>query len=78
MRTLRLPLILLIAGVAAILYLVYQFIVPRNTVLISASGGTYTEGVVGAPQAINPLLCPPASVDNDLCRLLFRGLTQIS
>ncbi len=77
MRTLRLPLILLIAGVAAILYLVYQFIVPRNTVLIPSSGGTYSEGVVGAPQAINPLLCQPASVDNDLCRLLFRGLTQI-
>ena len=77
MRTLRLPLILLIAGVAAILYLVYQFVVPRNTVLVPAPGGTYTEGVVGAPQSVNPLLCAPTSVDHDLCSLVFRGLTRV-
>lgn len=76
MRTLRLPLILLVAGVAAILFFVYQFI-PRSTVLVPAEGGTYREGVVGAPQAINPLLCPPTSVDFDLCRLVFRGLTRL-
>lgn len=78
MRTLRLPLILLVAGVAAIVFIVYQFVIPRNTVLVPAPGGTYTEGVVGAPQAINPLLCQPTSVDNDLCRLVFRGLTRLS
>ena len=77
MRTLRLPLILLVAGVAAILYLVYQFVVPRNTVLVPAPGGTYTEGVVGAPQSVNPLLCAPTSVDHDLCTLVFRGLTRM-
>ncbi len=77
MRTLRLPLILLVAGVAAILVFVYQFVVPRNTVPVPAPGGTYSEGVVGAPQTINPLLCQSTSVDNDLCRLVFRGLTRI-
>jgi len=69
---------LLVAGVAAIVFIVYQFVIPRNTVLVPAPGGTYTEGVVGAPQAINPLLCQPTSVDNDLCRLVFRGLTRLS
>ena len=77
MRTLRLPLILLVAGVAAIIFFVFQFVIPRNTVLVSAPGGTYTEGVVGAPQAVNPLLCQPTSVDYDLCRLVFRGLTRL-
>jgi peptide/nickel transport system substrate-binding protein len=76
-RTLRLPLILLVAGVAAIIFFVFQFVIPRNTVLVPAPGGVYTEGVVGAPQAINPLLCQPTSVDNDLCRLVFRGLTRL-
>jgi peptide/nickel transport system substrate-binding protein len=77
MRTLRLPFILLVAGVAVILYLVYQVVVPRNTVLIPSAGGTYTEGVVGAPQHINPLLCQPAAVEADLCALVFRGLTRL-
>jgi peptide/nickel transport system substrate-binding protein len=76
-RTLRLPLILLVAGVAAIVFFVFQFVIPRNTVLVSAPGGTYTEGVVGAPQAVNPLLCQPTSIDYDLCRLVFRGLTRL-
>jgi peptide/nickel transport system substrate-binding protein len=76
-RSLRLPLILLVAGVAAILFLVYSFIVPRNTVPAPSEGGTYTEGVIGAPQVINPLLCQPTSVDNDLCSLVFRGLTRL-
>lgn len=77
MRTLRLPLILLVAGVAAIVFFVFQFVIPRNTVLAPAPGGTYTEGVVGAPQSINPLLCQPTSVEHDLCRLVFRGLTRL-
>jgi peptide/nickel transport system substrate-binding protein len=76
LRSLRLPLILLVVGVAAILFFVYQFI-PRSTVLVPAEGGTYREGLVGSPQAINPLLCPPTSVDFDLCRLVFRGLTRL-
>jgi peptide/nickel transport system substrate-binding protein len=67
----------LTAGAAAILFLVYQFVVPRNTVQVPAPGGTYTEGVVGAPQFINPLLCQPTTIDNDLCALVFRGLTRI-
>lgn len=68
---------MLVAGVAAILFFVYQFVIPRNTIVVPGPGGTYTEGVVGAPQAVNPLLCQPTSVDNDLCSLVFRGLTRL-
>lgn len=78
MRTLRLPLLFIILGVAAIAFLVYQFIVPRNTVVVPAEGGTYIEGVVGTPKHINPLLCQLNEADRDLCSLVFRGLTQLN
>lgn len=78
MRTLRLPLVLLIAGVAAVIFLVYQFVIPRNTVVVPAEGGVYVEGVVGSPQFMNPVLCQVNDADRDLCTLLFRGLTKLN
>jgi peptide/nickel transport system substrate-binding protein len=73
-----LPLLFIILGVAAIAFLVYQFIVPRNTVVVPAEGGTYIEGVAGTPKHINPLLCQLNEADRDLCSLVFRGLTQLN
>jgi peptide/nickel transport system substrate-binding protein len=43
----------------------------------SASGGRWTEGVVGAPEVINPLLAQPGTTDADLVALLFNGLIRI-
>lgn len=37
-------------------------------------GGSYTEGLVGAPLYVNPLLSSLSDVDSDLARLLFSGL----
>jgi peptide/nickel transport system substrate-binding protein len=73
-----LPLLFIILGVAAIAFLVYQFIVPRNTVVVPAQGGTYIEGVAGTPKHINPLLCQLNEADRDLCSLVFSGLTQLN
>ncbi|RME50524.1 MAG: peptide ABC transporter substrate-binding protein [Caldilineae bacterium] len=42
-----------------------------------ARGGVFREGVAGNPQYINPLLCQAHEVDQDLCKLLFRGLTRL-
>jgi peptide/nickel transport system substrate-binding protein len=78
MRTLRLPLLFIILGVAAIAFLVYQFIIPRDTVLVPAPGGTYVEGVAGAPRNINPLLCQLNDADHDLCSLVFSSLTRLN
>ena len=78
MRTLRLPLLFIVLGVAAIAFLVYQFIVPRNTVVVPAEGGTYIEGVAGTPKHINPLLCQLNEADRDLCNLVFEGLTRLN
>lgn len=46
----------------------------HSTDVVPAQGGTYTEGLVGAPQYVNPLLAPLSDVDSDLSRLLFSGL----
>jgi len=48
-----------------------------DTVLVPDRGGVYREGVAGSPRYLNPLLCQATDVDQDLCNLLYRGLTQI-
>jgi peptide/nickel transport system substrate-binding protein len=47
------------------------------TVLVPDRGGTFREGVAGAPQYLSPIWCQGDSVDHDLCALIYRGLTRI-
>lgn len=44
------------------------------SVVVPAQGGTYTEGIVGYPQFINPLYSDANPVDRDLVKLLMSGL----
>lgn len=46
-----------------------------ETRIVPDYGGTYTEGVIGTPKYINPLLAT-TDVDLDLSSLIFSGLTQ--
>lgn len=39
-------------------------------------GGEYTEGLVGLPQFINPILAPASTTDMDISRLVFSGLLR--
>lgn len=39
------------------------------------SGGQYTEGMVGQPSSINPII-PTNDIDTDLARLIFSGLVK--
>lgn len=48
----------------------------RNFTAVPTTGGEYTEGLIGAPQYINPLLSQTNDVDSDLVRLLFSGLLK--
>lgn len=48
------------------------------TEVVPDDGGSYTEGLVGSPQYINPLLSVSSDVDSDLTRLIFSGLFQYS
>ncbi len=47
------------------------------TTRVPTSGGVFTEGVLGAPQYLNPLLSDPNPVDRELVSLLFDGLTRV-
>jgi len=47
-----------------------------HSILIASEGGTYTEGLVGSPNYINPLLAQYNDVDRDLSILLFNGLLR--
>lgn len=48
----------------------------RNFLPIAVVGGEYTEGLIGAPQYINPLLSQTNDVDADISRLVFSGLLK--
>lgn len=41
-------------------------------------GGTYAEGIVGAPALINPVFAAANDVDLDLVRLLYAGLLRVN
>jgi hypothetical protein len=42
---------------------------------IPKAGGTYTEGMIGAPSYVNPILAT-SDVDRDLVKLIFSGLMK--
>ncbi|MCA9976718.1 MAG: hypothetical protein KC413_13240, partial [Anaerolineales bacterium] len=46
------------------------------TITEPAPGGTFVEGVVGAPRFLNPLLSDSNPVDQQLVSLIFDGLTR--
>jgi len=50
----------------------------QTTVLTPISGGTYTEGVVGQPIAINPLIAGSNDIDRDLIEVVFSDLTELA
>ncbi len=48
----------------------------RNSAVAPSFGGSYTEGLVGSPNFINPILAT-SDVDRDLVKLVFSGLVKI-
>ncbi|MEK7637474.1 MAG: peptide ABC transporter substrate-binding protein [Patescibacteria group bacterium] len=51
--------------------------VTRHVVRVPDDGGSLTEGMVGTPQYLNPVLARPFTADTELSRLLFRGLLRV-
>ncbi len=47
----------------------------RNSIIIHTSGGSYTEGLIGLPRLINPILAN-SDVDRDLVKLIYSGLVK--
>ncbi len=75
-RTVRWQVILIGAGMALVATLLTYLALRYTTEQVPAVGGTYVEGVAGAPHAINPLLSAYNDVDQDLCALVFAGLSR--
>lgn len=50
----------------------------RNTILIPQQGGTYTEGTVGQPRYINPILAGNNDLDRDISSLVFSSLFRVN
>jgi peptide/nickel transport system substrate-binding protein len=73
----RWQVIIIATGVALLATLLLYVALTFSTDLVPARGGTYIEGMVGQPLAINPLLCQFNDVDRDLCSLVFDGLMRL-
>ena len=68
--------------VALFLFVVSLLYVARGLYLdyttpFPEAGGEYTEGLIGAPKFINPILAQTNDTDMDICRLVFSGLFRI-
>jgi len=50
----------------------------KNMALVPASGGDYTEALVGQPKYVNPLFTSANAVDADLVTLIYSGLFQFN
>jgi ABC-type transport system substrate-binding protein len=73
-RHIRWQMIIIASGVALLATLLIYVALTFTTSLVPARGGTYIEGMVGQPLALNPLLCQYNEVDRDLCSLIFDGM----
>jgi len=60
---------------ASLIFIVVNFYF-RNFLPTPIVGGEYTEGLIGAPQYINPILSQTNDVDSDISRLIFSGLLK--
>ncbi len=76
-RHLRWQVLLACLGLLSLVGLLGYSTYAVTTVLIPDRGGVFREGVVGNPRYLNPFVCDRNEVDEDLCTLLFRGLTKI-
>ena len=74
---LRWQLLLAVMGMGLVLALLSYQVQTASlcTTRVPAAGGVFVEGIVGAPQHINPLLSDPFPVDRELASLIFDGLT---
>lgn len=66
--------LILILAATAIIWPVISY--HQKTEPIASSGGKYTEGLIGQPRYINPLLAQYNDTDRDLTGLVFSGLLK--
>lgn len=69
--------LLLLVFLSSSVLLVFR-LVGRFTNPLPAQGGSYTEGVIGTPQYVNPLFASGNDADDDLIRLIYAGLFRFN
>jgi len=77
-RYIRWQILLILLGVVLLVVLLTHLAINYTTVLRPGYGGTYVEGVTGYPHTFNPLLSGFNPPDQDLCSLIFSGLTRFN
>src|SRR5690242_1003137 len=77
-RTTRWPFfIALVVGATAAAIIGYFILSDRPGEAVPSSGGQYTEGVLRAPDRMNPLFAGPNQTDADVASLVFSGLVRL-
>jgi peptide/nickel transport system substrate-binding protein len=70
--------LVILVGIVLLVLLLTYLAINYTTVVRPGHGGTYVEAVAGQPQALNPLLSGFNPPDEDLCSLIFSGLTRLN
>lgn len=60
----------------SLFYMISKKLSPVSDVPTPTEGGTYTEGMIGQPRYINPLLADNSKIDTDITNLIFSGLLK--
>lgn len=77
-RTVRWQALLVALGMALAGILLAYLALTYTTTQVPTVGGTYIEGIAGTPHHINPLLSAYNETDQDVCALVFNGLTRFN
>ena len=75
----RWQLLLAVTGFSLVLALLSYHVQAESRLCserFATTGGTFVEGIVGAPRYLNPLLAGDNPVDRELTQLIFDGLTR--
>ncbi len=71
-RIMKILLVIVVANLAFLGWKGYS----AHTVAVARAGGSYTEGLVGSAQYVNPVLLQNNDVDRDLVNLIYSGLLK--
>jgi peptide/nickel transport system substrate-binding protein len=73
----RITFVLAFAGAVVSFAVVVGFVIAQTTRAVPAAGGEYTEGMLGQPEYINPVIAS-SQTDLDLVKMVYSNLSDIS
>jgi peptide/nickel transport system substrate-binding protein len=73
----RITFVLALAGTVVSFAVVIGLVIAQTTRAVPAAGGEYTEGIIGQPEYINPVIAS-SQTDLDLVKMVYSNLSDIS